>query len=328
VVGAVLYLAAFSVFGYAEFWLIVLTLQAMGFSTGNLQAPASADFLQGAALLAVAFFWGMILLDALKLTHIGPWEQLRKKGRYALVTLSGVCIAMTIVIAGLLGVWRITRVTNPLQTSQKAEVLSQGFGIQEPLGSHSIGTPDLDSSDVVSEFKTQEGFFDKLVTVLVGFGLPSIVGISMVFSGWGVAASLSLVWGILLCLTLLPFGLLWLPLRLGEGLCNAVFGIVNAVLDFLSQIGRSFWNWICSFDGLRKSLHIRPIDEPAQILSQGGTPSTAQGTLFNSPPSQPSTQPSGQPQPQQPSGHQQPSGQPTGNPPEPEPEESWNPLGV
>jgi hypothetical protein len=270
--------AAFAAFTYAEFWLLVLTLGALfGFETP--EAPVSAEALTGLAFLGGGFFWGMVLLDVLGITPLGPWDRLSPRGRQVVVGVSVVAVVLTLVLAGLLGVWRMNQVATPSADDGSAPL--------DPVMVIQVNPLDTDgrASDAVNadQFAPLEAAGDVVIPRIVGAGLPVLVGASMVGSGWGVAASLRYLWALGLVVLAVPLGLVHTVVQVAAGLIDMAFTFVDHTVAFLAQSGRTLWNWLTRFAWVQEVLRFRPLSEttdtPPPQQFPGATRTSQSGTL-------------------------------------------------
>jgi hypothetical protein len=244
IIGSVLYTAIFLVFIYADFWVAVFTFQAFGIETVATKIPASAALLFAAALIGVAVYWGLMLLDQLGVTHLAPWDRLGLGARRMMVRLAWASIALSLVLCLLLGIWRgvtstssaATQVSDTMESpAGSVEVASPGREATQALGTH----PSEAAGILALGEESHGSAFERIVpTVAMGL-LPVLLTISAVWSGLGVAMLFHYLVVILAGIMLVPLALLNLVMRIMMALCNATFGAIGAVLRLLHSMGRA-----------------------------------------------------------------------------------------
>jgi hypothetical protein len=256
IIGGILYTAAFLAFVYADFWLIVLTLQAFGLETVATRIPASAALLTAAAFIGVAVFWGLVLLDLLGVTHLAPWDRLGIGARRMMIRIAWTCIGLSLILCLLFGIWRgITSSESlPTQTSEAVALESGGIEVSSPgrEASRSVGgdVNDFSYSTGPGGGSTASRWEASIPVISLGL-LPVLVSISAVWSGIGVATLIHYLAVILAGVILIPLALLNLTMRIMMALCNAAFGAIQAILRLLHSMGRGLieflrplYNWL------------------------------------------------------------------------------------
>ena len=256
IIGSILYTAAFLAFVYADFWLIVLTLQAFGLETIATKIPASAALLSAAAFIGVAVFWGLVLLDLLGVTHLAPWERLGTGARRKMVRLAWACITLSLVLCLLFGIWRGSASGSSVTTQMTAVPAVAGGGIEVPSPGRDVGQPSgTESPDpaggVVPGADSEASEIERLIPKVSMGLLPVLVTISGVWSGMGVATLFQYLVVILAGLMLVPLALLNVSMRIVMGLCTSAFGAIQAILRLLHSMGRGLiefmrpvYNWL------------------------------------------------------------------------------------
>jgi hypothetical protein len=106
--GAMLFSVFSVLFIYSDTMLIGMSFAALGhgeFSAEMMQQTPTV--LLAMSFIANAGFWGLVFCDMIGLTHCGPWNRVKGFYRYALMTISIICMFVTIAIAMALGYVRV-----------------------------------------------------------------------------------------------------------------------------------------------------------------------------------------------------------------------------
>lgn len=303
VIGALIYLVAFTVAISADFWVTLLTFQAMGLSSGAARAVGgAADVLMTMAFLASAAIFGLLVLDLLEVTHFGPWDRGGPLTRKVFLLLAALGLAGSIAVAALLGLWR---------------------GLQ--IVPAAVGTDEMPAEAM-----------DVMAPLIVSAAIPVLLTLASALTGWAVVTSiggLSFLMFLSLPIALLGVGIL--TARMGANLTHRVFSFATAAVSVAAAPGRGVWNWLTGFEPLRETLNLRPIQQardpdlptPAMefrdvqpaptTLGGNGTGSVSPGALFEGE-FVPVAAPSGE----------GPPGNATGRDEYGDDDPNWNPLGM
>lgn len=261
VIGAFFSTVAFLLFSYTDLWLAALTFQAWGFGGGEIALPASADILAAVSLVGVGIFWGVMVLDLLGITHVGPWQSLSARGRKVLTILSMTMLALVVFIASSMAAWRGLQLAAPVVTP--APMAPSGGIIGSPTG------PDVQGNRgaTATAEPVLAGENLGLSPAVVGSLLAGVVATSAAFAGWGALAAFKYLYGFALILPVLVFGTVAVGLNIITTVMDHIFSLVNAVLSFLASLGTlvrgaltTFYNWILRLGNLKEAMHLRSIE--------------------------------------------------------------------
>jgi len=244
-IGALLYSVAFAVFVCSEYWLIVLTMAALGFGNGEVASRYSPDLLTAAALLGASVFWGLVLFDLCGATRLAPWERLGQAGQRGLRVASLACLGLSILTGVLLGVHRV-------QLAQQVERMGELPAVpSDPVAAIARVTPDGSPVPVANQPSPEAAAADSgahragssgwIPAVAVG-AIAGLVGVSAAVSGLGVTLlfyyPLALLAGLILVILSLPLGVLTLAVRLFD----RIYAAADALLTLAAEMGRGLLN--------------------------------------------------------------------------------------
>ena len=137
ILGSIIMAVLTVIFILCDWGQMVLTYQAMGLEKANTYLPVDTTTLVASALVSAGLFWGIILCDLGKLTHLGPWRKASPRIRKLLLVASIFFIILAAFLAIIGGNFR-------------AESLQQIFTSEEQA-SH-IKPLTLDSSGKLGGF--------------------------------------------------------------------------------------------------------------------------------------------------------------------------------
>ncbi|WP_448592086.1 hypothetical protein [Thermoflexus hugenholtzii] len=252
IIGTVVYFIIFLLALASDLGVLLLTLEAMGLiriSTylRSLQGFLDLGMLTTLALLVSGAFFGLLSLDLLGITPFGVlWARAPRWFQHILrgTALGGVLFLLILFTS--MGLWRFLRVAPP-------EVLRWiGPQIVLPL----------------------EGWTQLFLFI----GLPLLMIVLTVLSGWSLGWMAALLWALLLFMMTIPTGLTAVLMFLTLHILDRLSVALDALLRSLAGAGRwlahlvgaplwlvlkllvGIWNWLVSFDWLRKSLHLGSLD--------------------------------------------------------------------
>jgi len=252
IIGTVLYFVIFLLALASDLGILLLTLEAMGLIRisaylRSLRGFLDLGMLTALALLVSGAFFGLLSLDLLGVTPFGVlwaraprWFQRILRG-----TALGGVLFLFILFASM-GLWRFLQAAPP-------EVLRWiGPQIVLPL---------------------------QVWTQLILFiGLPLLMIVLTVLSGWSLGWMAALLWALLLLIMTFPTGLMAVLMFLTLHILDRLSVAMDALLRSLAGAGRwlahlvraplqlalrllvGVWNWLVSFDWLRNSLHLGSLD--------------------------------------------------------------------
>ncbi|WP_419656037.1 uncharacterized protein Dvar_51420 [Desulfosarcina variabilis str. Montpellier] len=107
VIGSVMYSISFIFFIFADFHLLLLTLDALGIE-GKVEAfPGGTAAITAMAVISSFLFFGLVLWDLAKLSQLAPWHQrLSLQWRKAVTFICLAGLLLSLVTTGLCGYWR------------------------------------------------------------------------------------------------------------------------------------------------------------------------------------------------------------------------------
>jgi len=252
IIGTLLYFAMFLLASASDLGILLLTLEALGLVriTSHLrvfQGFLDLGLLTTLALLVSGAFFGLLLLDLLGITPFGVlWGRTPRWFQRILRVVAGIGVAFLIALFASLGLWRFLQVAPP-------EVRGR------------IGPPLLVWGSIVAP-------------LLLFVGLPPLMIVIAVLSGWSVGWMAALLWALLLFAVTIPTGLAAVLLFIALEILDRVANALDALLRSLAGAGRWLahlmgsplqlalrlliggWNWLVGFDWLRRSLHLGPLD--------------------------------------------------------------------
>ncbi len=239
-IGGCLYLAAFVVMLLGDLGVLLLTFQAMGMGHPGLVSPGAAlaqaaglDLLSALAFLGTAALYGLVLLDLSNITHFGPWHRARGVWRRAVIVLAVAGLAGALALGAALGTWRAAQL---LQVEADAQLL-QGTGQAVTL-------------------------FDRLGFFLAGVLLPPLLMLGLALGGWSLAWPPLLGWLLALAAIVILLTPLCLLARLVASPLEFLGGLLVLAVQAAGHVGRTIWNWLTSFEALRRHLHLGPMQSP------------------------------------------------------------------
>jgi hypothetical protein len=107
IIGSIIYSTLTLVFLLADFGMVVLTAEAMGFEPAAFEMPVDTSTLTAATLVTTAAFWGMIVLDLLGITRLAPWRKHLSRGlRRIFMALAVFFLGLSVAVALAMGLWR------------------------------------------------------------------------------------------------------------------------------------------------------------------------------------------------------------------------------
>jgi hypothetical protein len=294
-IGALLLTALTVLFGAAELYLNKLRIEALlGLSRSSQSAPpASVDLLSAGAMLAVSLFWGLMLIDLYRGTHLFP-SQFLGSMRKPLLILAWTCLGWSLATFAVLGVWGGLQVSQPV-TASSASLPAAGGSLQ--TGGSGPGSDVLESPGVttVPSNPLEQNEFDRFAAIFFGASLPMLVGISLAVSFCGVIYLMRYLGVGVLALLLVPLAVLLLPLRILEQVFLTVIGFCNRLLELIASLGRSILNTIGPpLKEVRNNLHRRVSRALSAGEAQNPTPKT-QGGKDDAPANEPGHTPSSEP---------------------------------
>lgn len=245
IIGGCLYVAAFVVMFLGDTGVLILTFQAMGMESPDLLSPGAAlaqatglDLLTVLAFLATAALYGLVLGDVAGFTHLGIWHRARGTWRKVLTVLAVFGLVGTLALGAVLGAWRMGQ----LLQADDGQLL-QG------------AVPAVTSLDRL-------GFF------VMGVSLPILLMMGLALTGWALVWPPLLGWLIGVAAVILLLAIVRLVTLMTVQALDFFAGLLILAVRVGAHVGRGAWNWIVSFEPVRKLLHLNPMRE-AEGLGAG-----------------------------------------------------------
>lgn len=236
IIGAFFYTACFAIFGYSEFNLMSLTLEAMGIETGSVILPFGAGVMTVIALMASMIFYGSLLIDLVGMSKIAPWrERLSEFHLKVLKIITVVMLIVSLIVAVLCGLWRGMSLAHEdynLPASGQIASLTSGSGI-------------TDSGNANQMFSTEmlpEGQSAGTTLTIINVAIPTLFLIGGALSGYGLVMLIKYVALGLAFVLLMPVGAILIIVSYLNRLLELIYGAVIAFVNLLAAIGR----WLLS----------------------------------------------------------------------------------
>jgi hypothetical protein len=233
IIGGCLYVAAFVVMFLGDTGVLILTFQAMGMESPDLLSPGAAlaqatglDLLTVLAFLATAALYGLVLGDVAGVTHLGIWHRARGTWRKVLTVVAVLGLVGTLALGAVLGAWRMGQ----LLQADDGQLL-QG------------SVPAVTSLDRL-------GFF------VIGVSLPILLMMGLALAGWALVWPPLLGWLIGVAAVILLLAIFRLVTLMTVQALDFFAGLLILVVRVGAHVGRGAWNWIVSFEPVRKLLHL------------------------------------------------------------------------
>src|ERR1017187_2064758 len=276
-IGAVLFTVLTAVFVASDIYLAKLTIGPMlGFpGSQDDKMPASLDWMAAGAMMAISLFWGLVLIDLYRGTKLLP-DALTTGMRRPLLWSAWMCLLLSLVSFGVLGIWRGLEISRPVLAAA-------------PVGTELSGAPD---QSAVAPANSGEGF-DKFAPVFFGASLTVLTGASLAVAFTGVILLLRYLGMLSLIVLSLPLVILLLPLRVLEQVIATINGLLSHALEIVAGVGRSVVNAIGPpIKDVRDAAHqwvhsrLRP-GEPVLAAAPPVVPQAEAGTWAGQSPGQP-----------------------------------------
>lgn len=260
-VGAVINTAYTICFVYAELWIMWLTLGALGFASAvGIVPPVGADLLMAASLTITAAFWGGVLLDALGMSHLGPWGAQGPRGRQKTKWFAVAMLAFTAVIAGSLGLWRYAQLAAEAPVDTTPAAVAPLITFADPaLASELIPVvPALPEAEPAPPPLVDERL-EQAVPLLVNVGLPVLIALSIVLSAWGAMTLVGLLVGLALGIGSVLFGIVELLIDLVLTATRGLLPVTVNLIGMANWLITGVWNWFAEYDSLEGGRPIKPM---------------------------------------------------------------------
>lgn len=243
-IGALVLTALTILFGVGELYLAKMSIEPLLGLPSNSQSapPTTVDWLSAGAMLAVSLFWGLVLIDLHRGTHLLP-PQFLNRMRKPLLMLAWSCIGLSLAAFAVLGIWRGLEVSKPVMAATSPAVFTSG-SLQ--VGGAAASTAMMGAPAVAPApgDSAEPQWFDRFAPIFFGTSLTVLVGTSLVISFAGVIYLMRYLGVAVLALVLVPFAAVLLPLRILEQVFLTVVGFANRVLELIASVGHSILNTV------------------------------------------------------------------------------------
>lgn len=232
-IGAVVFTALTALFGAAEYYLARMALAAMMGIPSDVNPAFSPDVFSAVAMLAVSAFWGLILIDVYRGTHLLP-ELFLLKFRKPLKLMAWSAIVCSLAALMVLAAWRGIQVAKPVRAASlpmaEQTLTINGTTPTAPTASVSPQSESLLMDDGSSGFSA-------FAIIFFPAALAGLVGLSMVLSFTGVIYLLRYVGLLVLALAAIPLIGLLLPLRLFEQVLLTLSRLAAILVGLIARFG-------------------------------------------------------------------------------------------
>ncbi len=247
-IGAIVMAGITVICAAVEVYLTKLTLAAMFGTAGNdmPQLASALDWMSAGALMTVSIFWGLVLIDMHRGTHLFP-EGFLKRFKKPLVVMAWSSIAFSILTFAVMGIWR----GRQLDTSAAVPAVAAA-SLEIPGAPTAATTP---SSTTSTTEEVQSGF-DQFAEVFFPAALTILTGLTLLVSFTGVIALFKYIGLLALGLMLAGLVALLLPLRIIEQIVMTIVGVMQHVVNLAARLGRGVVNTFGPpLTDLRRHLH-------------------------------------------------------------------------
>lgn len=235
-IGAVLFTLLLFVFIITDFFITLLTLQGLMGSGEQIHLPVSLDLMAGASLICAAIFWGLVIFDMAKTTHLAPWERMGKVSQRVFLIVAAFCLVLAITLASMLGVYRgmvfaDAPATENLDLALEAKTLSSYLpGQEDGLLSQAISdaqTPDMNVPT-----------WQRNIAIFSLAGIPLLSTLSAAGAGVGPVILLQYLAVGLAYLLMGVLSVFWGLFRLVHFAVMVVWGVLDALLGFVIAVAQ------------------------------------------------------------------------------------------
>jgi len=265
---------------WCDYGLMQLTLEAMGFTTGQ-GVGASPDRLMALSLGLSAAFWAIVLLDVLGLRHL-DWVDHRLEDapaataaigetvaqptpreasrRRALGSLSLIGLALALAIGGALGLRRAQSVSSVAADDAAMLSFSDSTGVTSAVDTGAFGS--ASSLSAVGSAAPEPGLSvatgPNWADLFVGVGLPVLLTVTSSFAAVGLFQAVAYLAAACLAVLSLILAILRLALNIVVNILNIIYGLVEALFGLVASAMVGIWNWLAEIGFLQK-LRLRAV---------------------------------------------------------------------
>ena len=231
-IGAVLHTIFFIGFYYSEYHLLSLSMTAAGIDAADHETFLGAGSLTSLALIACPLFWGAVLLDLSGMTNTAPWrDAFNEIWKKHLLSIALFSLVLSFLVSVCFGLFRGKVIADEsltpagyyasysgALTDSNAEVISKP-SFSEPTGNQNVG-----------------GVY-YWIPIIANVCIPVLVGVSGVFSSWGVVTLIKFIMLIVGFLIISPLGLVLLASSLLVNLIDRLYQLLDAILQLFTAAG-------------------------------------------------------------------------------------------
>jgi hypothetical protein len=235
-IGAVLYTIFFFGFYYSEYHLLSLSMTAAGIDAGQHDSLLGAGSLTSLALIACPLFWGAVLLDLSGMTNTAPWRDAFNenwKGHLLFIALFSLFLSLLVSIS--LGLFRGKVIADEnLNSTNYAASFDNG------LTDSSTGLISSKPSLSESAVNQNTGGVYYWIPIIANVCIPVLVGVSGVFSSWGVVTLIKFIMLIVGFLIISPLGLLLIVSSLLVNVIDRLYQLFDTIIQLFTAAGNRF----------------------------------------------------------------------------------------
>ena len=271
VLGAVMGAAFFLLCFTSDLAIVMMTLEAYGLGSTQLDLPGEPIQIIGAALLLGGAVWGVLLTDMLHISCFWPWTE-KIKGIYRRIGIgiAAFMLIMLLSVVACMAVWRSGSLTEAMDANQQLSVQVPDGG-QLTLGADTA-VPDLEVPKREIELKANAEETDGDVWMIyypnVCIAVSSFLGTFICFNSFmAFLKYFCLASSVTACLIMaIPVAVLWVLMKI----VDAVYRVFEMLLALLVVPGQAVLR-LMSFrrDPQRPAAQTQQMPEQDQVENSG-----------------------------------------------------------
>jgi len=233
-IGACLYSATFFLFVFADFHVLLMTLEAMGIEPSHAEPLFGYGKLTALSLIASILFFGTIMLDLIGMTEIAPWQNnISEKWKQIILGLTIFALSLSLLITSLAGLYRgssLIETGDGFSSGVPKDYLLQNQYLSdsnmELLATQDHDIPVKKSSKI------------DWIPIFVNTSIPVLLLIGGCLGGWGPVELFRLLMLAVIFLFFCPVGILLIAFAYSSRIIDRIFGLTLTLFDLLATFGQ------------------------------------------------------------------------------------------